>query len=93
MQRKVFSQNSIKFDFISSTESILYLTGVSTFICITIMKKSGKFYQQTPDQTDVHSTTSSPGYDGEDNGNVIDSNTEREIETVNNFADYIFYQD
>ena len=93
MQRKVFSQNSIKFDFISSTESILYLTGVSTFICITIMKKSGKFYQRTEHQTDVDSTTSSPGYDGEDNENAIDTNTEPEIEILNNFADYIFYQD
>ena len=91
MQSKVFLQYYIKFDFISSAESILYLIGVSTFICITIMKKSGKFYQQTQDQTGVPSTTSSPGYDGEDN--VIDTNTEREIEILNNFADYIFYQD
>ena len=81
MQSKVFLQYYIKFDFISSAESILYLIGVSTFICITIMKKSGKFYQQTQDQTGVPSTTSSPGYDGEDN--VIDTNTEREIEILN----------
>ena len=91
MQSKVFLLNYIKFDFISSAESILYLIGVSTFICITIMKKSGKFYQQTQDRTGVPSTTSSPGYDGEDN--VIDTNTEREIEILNNFADYILYQD
>ena len=57
------------------------------------MKKSEKSHQQTPDRTDVHSTTSSPDYDGEDNGNRIDSNTERQIELVNNFADYILYQD
>ena len=95
MQRNVFSQNSIKFDFISSTESILYLIGVSTFICITIMKKSGKFYQQTQDRTDVHSTTSLPMYYEEDNGNSneIDTTTEREVEMLDNSADYIFYQD
>ena len=57
------------------------------------MKKSEKSHQQTPDRTDVHSTTSSPDYDGEDNGNGIDSNTERETELVNNIADYILYQD
>ena len=59
------------------------------------MKKSGKFYQQTQDQTDVRSTTSSPGYDGVDNGNVIDTNTEPEIEILlrNESDDYIFYQE
>ena len=58
------------------------------------MKKSGKFYQQNQDQTDVRSTTSSPEYNGEDNGNVIDTNTEREIEMLHNDSDdYIFYQE
>ena len=90
----ISSELYVKSHFISSAESILYLIGVSTFICITIMKKSGKFYQQTQDQTDVRSTTSLPGYDGEDNGNVIDTNTEREIEMLHNDSDdYIFYQE
>ena len=94
-EQSISSELYVKSNFISSAESILYSIGVSTFICITIMKKSGKFYQQAQDQTGVPSTTSSPGYDGEDNGNgnVIDTNTEREIEILNNFPDYIFYQD
>ena len=93
MQSKYFYR--IKFNFISSTESNLYLIGVSTFICITIMKKSGNFYQQTQNQTDVHPTTSSPGYyeEDNDNGNIIDTNTEREIEMLDSSADYIFYQE
>ena len=92
-EQSISSELYVKSHVISSAESILYLIGVSTFICITIMKKSGKFYQQTQDQTDVRSTTSSPGYDEEDNGNVIDTNTEREIEILNNSNDYIFYQE
>ena len=93
-EQSISSELYVKSHVISSAESILYLIGVSTFICITIMKKSGKFYQQTQDQTDVRSTTSSPGYDEEDNGNVIDTNTEREIEILHNDSDdYIFYQE
>ena len=62
------------------------------------MKKSGKFYQQTQNQTDVHPTTSSPGYyedyeEDNGNGNIIDTNTEREIEMLDSSADYIFYQE